>query len=435
MIPSALTAVALAWQMLRARALGAVLCIALLALGWGSVVFLMLADHQLKQAFERDVARIDAVVGAKGSPLQLVLSGVFHIDAPTGNIPLAAVAQLAKNPAVRTAIPLSLGDNVGGFRIVGTDAQLLVHFGAQAASGSTELGVMGAVMGAQVAQTLGLAVGAQFEGTHGLGAGGQAHGDAHDRYTVGGVLKPCACVLDRLVLTDLASVWQLHEAHGAAPLPEVAEGDKVNQDHKDHKDHKDHSAPSAAAPAPAQPAREVTVVLITYKSPLAAASFPRSINRDTAYTAASPALEIARLFQLLGAGTAVLRGFAAVLLLVACVSVFAALWQAVRERRADVGLLRLLGARPWRLGALVLTEAWLLGAAGAVLGLLLGHGLMFLAAAAIGAGAGLPTSAHAWLWQELWVVALSLALATLAAAIPAVAAYRASVSDLLSASH
>ena len=110
----------LAWIYLWSRPLNAALNLLLLSLGLASMTFLLLVSAQLNQAFERDLRGIDLVVGAKGSPLQLILSGVLHLDVPPGNVPLKAVQALQQHALVAQVIPLSLGDNFHGFRIVGT---------------------------------------------------------------------------------------------------------------------------------------------------------------------------------------------------------------------------------------------------------------------------------------------------------------------------
>ena len=122
-----------AWRYLWSRPLGATLNVLLLSLGLASITFLLLVGAQLSKAFDRDLAGIDVVVGAKGSPMQLILSGVLHIDVPPGNVPLKAVNELAKNPLVAQIIPISLGDNFGGYRIVGTSHAYMDHYGAKLA--------------------------------------------------------------------------------------------------------------------------------------------------------------------------------------------------------------------------------------------------------------------------------------------------------------
>lgn len=389
----------LAWRYLWARPLGALLNLVLLALGLGSITFLLLVTHQLESAFERDLAGIDLVVGAKGSPLQLILSGVLHLDVPTGNVPLAAVQALQRNPLVAQVIPMSLGDSVGGFRLVGTSADYVAHYQVPLAQGQLWSAPMQAVLGADVAQRLGLGLGAQFAGSHGLSDGGAAH-SAH-RYTVVGILAASGTVLDRLVLTDLASVWAVHEAAHAGAA------DAHDDD------------------------RDVTLALLRYRTPLAAVSLPRSINTTTVMQAASPAVEITRMLHLLGLGTDVLRAFAAVLLLTAALSVFVALWSAVRERRGDLALLRMLGAPPRRIVALLLTEALWLGLLGAALGLALGQGFALALAHFLQLDHNLRLAALAWPTTLAWVPVLALGVSLGAALLPALGVYRLQVLALL----
>ena len=171
-----------------------------------------------------------------------------------------------------------------------------------------------------------------------------------------------------------------------------------------------------------------------YQSPLAAASLPRLVNSSTRMQAAAPAVEITRLLSLLGTGTRLLQGLGVVLLAVAGLSVFIALWNAVRERRADMALLRMLGAPPRRVGALLLCEAlWLALLAGA-LALLLAQGLSLLAGGWWAAGQGLAIDQGHWPVSLLAVPVLAVGVALLAAALPVVSAYRTDVASLLAAS-
>lgn len=203
----------LAWTYLWSRPLSAALNLLLLSLGLASITFLLLMGDQLNKVFDRDLKGIDVVVGAKGSPMQLILAGVLHIDVPPGNVPLKAVQELQKHPMVSQVIPISLGDSLRGFRIVGTSHDYISHYQARLTQGQLWTQPMQVVLGAAAARKSGLAIGSTFVGTHGLGKGGHAHGDS--TYTVTGILAPSASVLDRLVLTDTASVWTVHEDHTA----------------------------------------------------------------------------------------------------------------------------------------------------------------------------------------------------------------------------
>ena len=391
-----------AWRYLWSRPMGAALNVLLLGLGLASITFLLLVVHQLSSAFERDLAGIDVVVGAKGSPMQLILSGVLHIDVPTGNVPLAAIRELEQHPQVAQLIPVSLGDSLDGFRIVGTSHAFLEHYQAQLANGLRWQAPMQAVLGSRVARQLGLKIGQRFTGTHGLAAGGHSHGE--NPYTVVGILAPTGSVLDRLILTDTASVWKVHEDDTAA-------------------DEEDRAIVEAE--------REITLALIRYKTPMAALSFPRQVNSRTEMQAAAPALEVSRLLLMLGLGADVLRAFVGVLLLTAGLSVFIAFWSAVRERQADLALLRLLGAPPRRLAALLVCEALWLALLAALLGLALGQAFVALLGWFLQLDTSLLVGGFVWPLVLWWVPALAMLVSLGAALLPALAAYRLSVLALL----
>jgi putative ABC transport system permease protein len=391
-----------AWQFLWSRPLAAALNLLLLSLGLASITLVLLVNHQIQQAFARDLAGIDVVVGAKGSPLQLILSGVFQIDTPTGNVPLADVQTLQANPQVAKLIPISMGDSFKGYRIIGTTPDYLSHYAGVMASGAMWQAPMQAVLGAKVARDTGLRVGDSFVGSHGLGGGGHAHGQTP--YTVTGVLAPSGSVMDRLILTPTESVWRVHEKDTALD----AADQKILEEE-----------------------REVTLALIQYRSPLAAVTFPRFINTSTNMQAASPALEVSRLLGLIGIGADVLRAFAGVLLLTAGLSVFIALWSAVRERRADLALLRMLGAAPRQLAALLWCEALWLALLATLLGLALGQGVAALLAVALDVDKSISLAALNWPLALLSVPALALGVAVASALLPTWEAYRVSVLELL----
>ena len=392
----------MSWRYLWSRPLAASLNLLLLTLGLAAITFVLLLSHQLGRAFERDLAGIDVVVGAKGSPLQLILSGVFHIDTPTGNIPLAAVKELEANPQVAKIIPISLGDSFRGFRIVGTSLDYVGHYNAKVSTGKLWAQPMQAVLGSQAARQIGLKVGDAFAGSHGLGSGGQAHGQLP--YTVVGVLAASGSVLDRLILTSTESVWKVHETDTALD----AEDQKILEGE-----------------------REITLALIQYKTPLAAVTFPRFVNSTTDMQAAAPALEITRLLSMLGVGTDVLKALGGVLLLTAGLSVFIALWSAVRDRRADLALLRMLGAPPRKIAGLLLCEALWLALIACLLGLLLGQGLLALTAWALQLENSVSLSVFAWPLELAFVPLMALIVACAASLLPTWEAYRISVFELL----
>jgi putative ABC transport system permease protein len=383
----------ISFSYLRARPLGTALNLLLLALGIATITLLLLATAQIEERMGRDARGIDLVVGAKGSPMQLVLSGVFHLDAPTGNIPLADAQALARSPAVKKAIPLALGDSYRSYRIVGTSHDYVAHYGAQLAAGKLWQEPMEVVLGAETAAATNLGLGAEFTGAHGLSAGGDAHDEEH--FKVVGVLAPTGTVLDRLVLTSVESVWEVHE-HGKA-----AER------------------------------REITALLVQYASPLAAATMPRQINAMSALQAASPAYESARLFRMIGVGVHLLRAFGLVLVLVAGLSVFIALLNALEERRYDLAVMRMLGASREKLLGLMILEGAVLSLAGGVAGIALGHLFAAVLGMALKAQQQAAITGWTWLPQELWLLVLAVGVGIAAALLPALRAYRADVAPVL----
>jgi len=323
----------------------------LLAVAVGMTLSVGLVRQATADRLARDLAGVDLVVGAPGSPLQLILSTLLASDAPTGNISEAIWTALDDDPLVAEAVPLSLGDSVGDVRIVGTTPDYADLYGAGLARGGWWEGAMQAVLGAQAARRLGLDVGDTFVGAHGVGTAVEAHGD--HPYRVVGVLKPTGTVVDRLALTSLESVWDLH-----APEADAEAG-------HDH----DHQGHAARAP------REVTAVLVRFRSPMAAVVLPPRLARIPGIQSASPAREAQRLNALVGDAAGLLERLGLALLALAAAGFVLALTAAVLQRRPEIALLKALGARPALLARWLVLEGLLLGAVGGLLGLVLGRGL------------------------------------------------------------
>jgi putative ABC transport system permease protein len=400
---------ALGFSYLRMRALNTALNLLLLALGIATITLLLLATAQLEERMHRDARGIDLVVGAKGSPMQIILSAIYQLDVPTGNIPWKQAQEIAANRAVRQAIPLALGDNYRGYRIVGTNHDYVAHYGARLAQGRLWQAPLEAVLGAEVAARTGHGIGASFVGAHGLGGRAGEHVHETHPYRVVGVLAPTGTVVDRIVLTDVASVWAVHadqyDIHDVARVAELMSDDE----------------------------KEYTALLIRYASPLAAATLPRYINNNTDMQAASPAYETARLFSIIGAGVDVLRAFALVLILAAGLSVFIALTNALEERRYDLAIMRTLGASPRRLMGLLLFEGLLLAGLGGALGILLGHLMTELLGFVLKEARQVAVTGWTWVGAELWLLALALGVGALAALLPAWRAYRTDIAGTLAA--
>jgi len=392
---------------LKARRLNTALNVLLLALGIATITLLLLTTSQLEERMQRDARGIDLVVGAKGSPMQIILSSIYQLDVPTGNVSWKQAQELARHRMVKKVIPLALGDNYRGNRIVGTNHDYVAHYGARVVQGRLWQAPLEAVLGAEVAASTGLGVGAHFAGAHGMGGGAreQVH-DQHD-YTVVGVLAPSGTVVDRIVLTGVESLWAVHADQ--YDIKDIARISELMSDEE----------------------KEYTALLIQYASPIAAAMLPRYINQNSEMQAASPAYETARLFTIIGVGVDVLRGFALVLIVAAGLSVFIALYNALLERRYDLAVMRTLGASPGKLMTLMLFEGLLLAGFGAVLGIALGHVLTEALGLALKAAKQVAVTGWTWVNAELWLIVLALGVGVVAALLPAWRAYRTDIAGTL----
>ena len=220
----------------RQRPLQAALNVVMLALGIATIVVLLLFSSQARHNLEANAEGIGAVVGAKGSPLQLILSSVYHMDVPTGNIPVEQARQIQAHPLVASSIPLALGDSYRGFRIVGTTEQYPQHYDATLATGRWWDATYEVTVGHRVAREQGLSVGDSVVSAHGLTGGGDMHDDRP--LPVVGVMAETGTIVDRLLLTSVETVWAVHGQH------EDEDHDHEDSDHDDHDDedhdHGDH---------------------------------------------------------------------------------------------------------------------------------------------------------------------------------------------------
>ncbi|MGK6351052.1 ABC transporter permease [Parapedobacter sp. DT-150] len=447
----------IAWKNIRQNPATSILGILLTAFGTGILCVLLLTSHQIEEQLDNNSRGIDLVVGAKGSPIQLILSSIYHMDNPTGNITLAEAQKLAANPMVRLAVPLSLGDNYRGHRIVGTDSTFMQLYGLELAEGRIWQADFEAVIGAEVAQKHQLNIGDKIYGAHGLSSEGHAH-DEH-AYTITGIFKPAHHIADRLVLTNLASVWRMHGDDGDE---EHEHGDEEHDHEADHQhdvvgveEHEHHHGeqhddddetdhPSPTTDHHEEPTlvksimgdlssgeREITSMLIQYRNPAAIGMFPRLVNQNTALQAASPAIESARLFSLLGIGIDSLQVLAYVIMLMAALSVFISLYNALKSRKYDLAIMRTLGASQGKLFGIVIAEGILLTFVGAIAGIIIGHIALYLIGASTGGTATL-LQAFLLLPQEGWLVLIGVSIGFVAAVIPAIKAYKTSISQTLS---
>ena len=414
------------------RRLNAALNVLLVAIAVAMLTILLLFSVQMTNRFQRDADGVDLVVGAKGSPLQLILSSIFHIDQPTGNIPVESIDLLRRDPAIARVIPLALGDNFHGFRIVGTEPSYLDLQRAKLAKGRLNVTEGEAVIGAEIARQTGADIGQRFYGSHGLGDAGAEH--AHQPFTVVGILEKSGGAIDRLIVTSVETVWRVHgiehDHHEDAPH----EADHADAPHETHGHDHDRDATREGLQERGQMRPEVTALLVNYRNASAAIRVPAVINRQTQLQAAVPATETARLLSLFGASLAGAQIFAWLLAAIGGLSIFVALLNAVQTRAADLALLRVMGAkRSFVFGAMVY-EGLMIGALGVAAGMIMGHALLWYATHTFGPLASLGFDPFLLHPGALVIAGGVIAIAGLSALIPALRVYGGDAVRMLSKS-
>ncbi|GAB3655691.1 hypothetical protein GCM10028791_27030 [Echinicola sediminis] len=429
-----------------AKPLSTGLSLLLLSLGVGLISLMLHIDQHLKAQMNSNIRGIDMVVGAKGSPLQLILSAVFQVDVPTGNIKLAEAEALLKNRLVEYGIPLSYGDSYGGFRIVGTDERYPENYSMKVAQGKSWEKSMEVTIGASVAGKTGLTVGDTFYGSHGLSEGGHLHED--QAYLVTGIYEHSGTVVDQLILTGLQSVWDIHERHDhdGGGHEEVhseergedlhdhrvasdshAEGDEPAHDHSHDHDHEE-----GEGQHPDEEDREITALLVKFKNPLGLVQLPRMVNENTPMQAALPNYELRKLFSLMGIATTTLNMVAFIVMVVSGISVFISLYLGLRERTYEMALLRTYGASKFQLLGMIFLEGLSIAVSGFVLGLIFSRIGLVLMSVLLRSGYHYDFSLAGPILGEGYLLMVTMAIGFLSALIPAIAVYRIDISKSLS---
>ncbi len=421
----------IAWKNLTNKPLSMALSLLLFALGSGLIAFLLNFNQQLDDKFRNNLAGIDLVIGAKGSPLQLILSSMYHIDAPTGNVQIEKITPFLNpnHPLIEMAVPLSLGDSHKGYRIVGTEKSFFVLYGAEVQEGHLWKGPMEATIGAGVAEALSLKIGDSFKSSHGFVQDENLLHEEAGSIEVVGILAPTGSVVDQLILTKTQTVWAVHDHQEEAE--EKPGGDA--EDTHDHEADHGHDGYLGDRPLTAFPEKQITSLLITFKGRnYQALNMQRAINENTELQAATPAIEINRVNEMLGVGVDALRVLALAIVLVSGLSIFISLFSSLRERRYELALLRTAGASPAQLFLLVLLEGVILAVLGYVLGILLAH--LSLGAMGRYMEDSFRYNFRAWhfLTEEAYLLAGAIALGIIAAVIPAIQARNTDISQTLS---
>lgn len=396
------------------KPLSSTISLALLILGIGIISLLLQLNTLIKDQMDNNLKGIDMVVGAKGSPLQLILSSVYHIDSPTGNISLEEAEKISKNRMVGSSIKLLYGDNFKGYRIVGAEKKFIELYNGKIKKGKNLSKPFEVLVGSKVYSKLKIDIGDDLISSHGLRETGESHDD--QSFKVVGLLEPSNSVIDQLIITLPQSVWDVHGNHDHK---EEYEHDHEEEDEHDHNEEHQHDD------------REITAMLIKFKSPMNIIQFPRQINETTNLQAAVPSYEISRLFKLFGFGIETLSYLAYLIIIVSGFSLFINLFNSMRERKYEMALIRTLGASRLQLSTMIIFESIILTISGFILGLLFSRfGVMFVSSL-MEESINYNLSSFKILNEEYWLLLLSVIIGLMASLIPAVQVYKMNISKIL----
>lgn len=436
----------IAWKNIWFKPLNTFLSVVLLTASIAIITVLILLQKQFENQFSSNIKDVDVVIGAQGSPLQLILSSVYQMDAPTGNINYGEAQTWMKHPFVKSAIPLAFGDNYRGFKILGTTEDYINKYEAKLQSGTIFKENFEVVIGSTVASKMNLKIGDTFFSAHGDAAEGEVHEDFP--YKVVGILSATGMVIDNLILSNVPSVWAVHsheghnhenDDHDHAHDHDSHNHDSHNHESHDHGDHDhdhahDHDHDHAEHENHIDEAnQEITAVLIKFKNKMGFITWPRLIAQNTKMQAASPAIEVNRLFSLFGIGIQALQYLAYGIMFISGLSIFIALYNTLKDRKYEFALLRINGAKRSQLLGLVLFESLLLCVVGFVFGTIVGRAALYLISSATHEEYKMSFDPLAIDVQKEGILFLiTISVGIIAALIPAIKAYKLNISKTLS---
>ena len=395
------------WQIvfksLRQHALSTAVTSISIALAGGLLMAVWVVKDQAQAAFTQVDGGFDAVLGARSSKLQLVLNAVFHLEASPANIAWSDVLDIQKHPGVELAVPIAMGDNHRGYRIVGTTLEMFTkseyapgkHFTNAAPGRLFDPSLREAVVGSFAARKLGLAYGSKFHPYHGLNFNEDEQHE--DEYVVVGILEPSNTPADKVIWIPIAGVQNM-TGHAA------------------------------------ETATDVSAVLVKLRSVMAGPSLEQLYNkRGNRLTFAWPmGATMAELFNKISWFDRILALVAVLVAVVAAGSVLASIYNSMNERRRQIAILRALGARRGTIAWTVILEAVAIAAIGSLLSYVLYGVILLTAGAVIRAQTGVVLDPFAW-HPVLVLAPLGLiALSALAGIVPGWKAYRTDVAANLS---
>ena len=403
---------------LRQHALSSFITIVSVALAAGLTMSVFAINSQTYDAFTGGKVGFDAVLGARGSQLQLVLNTVFHLETSPGNIPWSLYKEISEDPRVTLAIPYAVGDNYQGYRIVGTTQEMFTKFTYREGQGFVlkpggrvfDEAKKEAILGNYVADKLGMTVGSTFTPYHGLQF---SERDKHrDEYTVVAVMEPTSGPSDRVVWIPIEGIYRMsgHVLRGSGTPFRATPEEAIDEEHL-----------------------EVSAVMLKLRNPQAGFILSSQFNQQgKVATLAWPIAKVmAELFDRIGWVSRILTMVAYLIVVVAAGSILASIYNTMNERRREFAILRALGARRTTVFSAIVLEASTITAIGVLLGFLVYGGILAAAIVIVRAQTGVVLDAFKF-DPALWMTPVGMiVLGALAGLVPAFKAYRTDVASNL----
>jgi putative ABC transport system permease protein len=443
----------IAWKSIRQRGLASSLTALSVALGVMLMVAVLVIYGILQSTFSQRAINYDLIVGAKGDPLQLVLSTVYHISPPIENLPYRYYLDLKKDPRVSVAIPVAMGDTTeqGGFPIVGTVPEFFdMDYAPKRpfmVKGHGFRRDFDAYIGDRVARDNGWGLGTKLKLVHGGAETGHVH---NEEFEVVGLLAPTGTPHDKTVYVNLQGFYQI-QGHDK-PLKEAIERerkffgepalqgeelkDEVTRIQKkygvhDHDAADEHGHHGHAHDLP-EVQKEVTAILLQCKSPIAANLMSGELKKGNQGQGVNPIVPMQKLLkEFLGPAQSLLLVMTSLIILVSGIGIFVSIYNSMSARRREIAIMRALGAQRGTVLSIILAESIILCVGGGLLGLLLGHGLVFAAAPIAAAKTGLIIDPRAFSPYEFVLFPVLFAIGALVGFLPGMTAYRTDVAESL----
>lgn len=417
----------IAWKSNRQRMLSSCLTALSIALGVALMVTILVINGVVSRMFSQTASGFHLIVGAKGSPMQLVLNTIFFVDRPIQNLPYSEYIRFRDHSHVAFAVPFALGDTTtdGRYRIVGTLPKFFRHEYVpdkqfEFAEGENMRDAFDAIVGARVASDYGWHVGRKFPIAH----GGNLD-DIHDeQFKVAGVLKPTGTPIDRAVFIHFNGFYQIPghlKPEDEARRKLKAFGQEVPQSRANPLDADEVEADTKVPIIQ----KEVTAILVRMKALTLVPMMIGAVNERPLTQAANPVEQISRLMRtFIGSARMALLVMTTLIILVSGVGIFVSIYNSMSERRKEIAIMRALGASRTAVFSIIITESVLLCLGGGICGLLFGHLLVLIAGPIVEKRSDLYLNPWSFEIQELYLLPGLLVLAVFVGLLPALTAYR-----------